>query len=213
MRTLPAFLAALLLLGSCASHPAPPRVDESRRRPVNSVAAVELQSCRSDLQSTRQLANESGRRAQAASASVARLALQQQAIADRPPLELEMANSVYSLPFAFGSAIVAVPADDAVALIEQARDASLVMLRARTDGRIETHAESRIARERAVAVRNYLVQSGVRPERIRMTWQPVGDHLGDNETPKGRALNRRVEIELYRFAPQRLSAYTSSSGL
>ena len=76
------------------------------------------------------------------------------------------------------------------------------MLRGRTDGAIETPGESRIARERAAAVRAYLIAAGIDPQRIRTTYQPVGDYATANTTPMGRALNRRVEIELYRAVPQ-----------
>ena len=47
-----------------------------------------------------------------------------------------------------------------------------------------------------------LVQAGIEPARIRTTWQPAGDYAADNELPGGRALNRRVEVEIYRAAPQ-----------
>ena len=213
MRILAPLLVALFLLGSCGSPPKPPTVDGSRKRPVNTLAALELQACRTDLQNTRIVASESTRLAETASTAATRLAIQQQAMSMRPPPEVEMANTVYTVPFAFGSTQVSIPGSDAIALIEQARSASFVMLRARTDGRTDTPAESWIARERAVAVRSYLVQSGIEPTRIRMTWQPVGDPVGDNDTPNGRALNRRVEIELYRFAPRRFSAAEAASSL
>ena len=210
--TLP-ILAVLVAISSCSSPPKPPAVDESRRRPVNAAAAVELQVCKSDLQNTRIHANETTRLAETASATATRLALQQQAMSMRPPPEVEMANAVYTVLFGFGSSQVTVSAADAGALLVHARSASLVMLRARTDGQVEAPAESRIARERALAVRAYLVQSGVDPTRIRMTWQPVGDNVSDNGTPSGRAFNRRVEIELYRFAPQRLAVNAAASAL
>jgi len=213
MRASTPIFALLLTISSCASPPKPPSVDEYRKRPVNTASAVDLQVCRTDLQNTRILASETTRLAETASATATRLALQQQAMTSRTPIEVEMANSVYTVLFGFGSAQVTVPSPDAGALIEQARAASLVMLRARTDGHVETTGESRIARERAIAVRTYLVQSGVDPARIRMTWQPIGDTVASNDTVNGRALNRRVEIELYRLAPQRLAAGMASSSM
>jgi outer membrane protein OmpA-like peptidoglycan-associated protein len=89
----------------------------------------------------------------------------------------------------------------AASVIESARTAPLVLLRGRTDGVTDSPAESRIARERAVAVRAYLVSAGVDPTRIRATYQPAGDHAADNSSPLGQGMNRRVEIEVYRALP------------
>ena len=55
------------------------------------------------------------------------------------------------------------PATMAAALIDDARGAPLVLLRGRTDGIDRQPAESRIARERAAAVRDYLIGAGVDP--------------------------------------------------
>jgi outer membrane protein OmpA-like peptidoglycan-associated protein len=201
--SLPIF-SVLLALSSCGSPPKPPTVDESRKHPVNSAQAVELQVCKTDLQNTRLLASETTRFAESASATATRLALQQQVLTSRTAA-LEVGNSVYSVRFDFGSSEVAIPASDKTALIEHARAAAFLMLRGRTDGSVESAAESRIARDRALAVRTLLVQSGIEPTKIRATWQAVGDAAGDNDTPIGRTLNRRVEIELYRVAPQTLT--------
>ena len=111
-------------------------------------------------------------------------------------------NAVYTILFAFGSTDVKVPSSAASELIEHARQAELIVARGRTDGEVETAAESRIARERAAAVRAYLVQAGIDPARIRTTYQPIGDHAANNSTAAGRALNRRVEIEMYSAPPQ-----------
>ena len=111
------------------------------------------------------------------------------------------ANSVFTIRFDFGSSRVVVPAETTAALVETARTAPLVMLRGRTDGTSDSAAESRIARERAAAVRDYLVGAGVDPARIRVTYQPIGDFAADNSKPAGRGMNRRVEIEVYRALP------------
>ncbi len=199
MRCVTPFVAGLLLMNACSSPPRPPTVDESRRRPVNSQMAVELQVCRNDLHNTRILATESGRIADTTSATLANLAARQQLAAVRQAAA--PANSVLSIRFDFGSTRVVIPADLGAALIEEARSAPLVLLRGRTDGANDSPADSRIARERAAAVRDYLVGAGVEPARIRTTYQPAGDHVADNISPSGRALNRRVEIEVYRVLP------------
>ncbi|MBX3641773.1 MAG: OmpA family protein [Rubrivivax sp.] len=204
MHTAAALIPWLLMLASCSSPPKPPTVDESQKRPVNSQMAVELQVCRNDLQNTRILAAESGRLAESTTATLANLAARQQIIAamqapaDKP---LPQANSVFTVRFDFGSTRVAIPADIAGPLFADAKAAPLVLLRGRTDGSTDAPVESRIARERAAAVRDYLVAAGVDPARIRATYQPVGDHAADNGSDSGRGLNRRVEIELYRALP------------
>lgn len=196
------WLPWLLLVASCGSPPKPPTVDESRRRPVNAAMAVELQSCRSDLENTRILARESVRSAEASSQVIARMVQQQQLLVRG--IETNAAaqrNLLVPVLFAFGSTHVNVPGADATRIVEEARAAPLVVLRGRTDGTAESPSESAIARQRAAAVEAWLVQSGVDRTRIRTTWQPVGDHAADNSTPGGRTLNRRVEIEIYRAAP------------
>ena len=200
--TLFPLLPWLLLLGSCGSPPKPPTVDESQKRPVNSAMAVELQVCKNELQNTRILAAESGRMAESAAATVQQLAARQQAMTTlQASAAAPQANSVFTLRFEFGSTRVAIPAEMSAALIEEARSAPLVVLKGRTDGTTDSPAESRIARERSAAVRDYLVGAGIDAWRIRATYQPAGDHAADNTDFNGRAMNRRVEIEVYRTAP------------
>ena len=208
MRFVLPIIPLTLVLGSCGSPPKPPTVDESLKRPVNSAMAVDLQVCKGELQNSRILANESGRMAAHATATLERVAAGQKALAaiqaaipTTPP-----ANAVFTVRFDFGSTHVTVPAETATSLIDAARAAPLVLLRGRTDGVTDSPAESRIARERAVAVRAYLVGAGVDPTRIRATYQPAGDHAADNSSPSGQGLNRRVEIEVYRALPVAMSS-------
>lgn len=201
------FLTTLALLTSCTSPPKPPTVDESNRRPVNSAMAVELQVCKNDLQNTRLLATESTRLADSTASTLASIAARQQALVDLQPTEppAALGNVVFTIRFGYGSTRVDIPSDAEKALIAQARSAPLVMLRGRTDGTTDSLPESRIARERANAVRDYLVAAGVDASRIRATYQPMGDHVADNAGTSGQALNRRVEIELYRAQPVALT--------
>jgi outer membrane protein OmpA-like peptidoglycan-associated protein len=202
------FIPWLFALASCSSPPKPPTVDESQKRPVNSQMAVELQVCRNDLQNTRLLATESGRLAETTAATLANLAARQQLLAamQGPTGHQPQANTVFTVRFEFGSTRVVIPTDVAAALVEDAKASPLVLLRGRTDGTSDAPAESRIARDRAAAVRDYLVAAGMDPARIRATYQPAGDHVADNASAGGRGLNRRVEIELYRALPVALSA-------
>jgi outer membrane protein OmpA-like peptidoglycan-associated protein len=195
-------LLPLLALGSCGSPPKPPTVDESLRRPVNSAVAVQLQVCSNDLQNTRIRAAASSRMAAAANASAQQLAARQQVIASMQTSSLApQSNSVYVVRFDFGSSRVSMPAELSAALVSDARSAPLVVLRGRTDGGTDSATESRMARSRAAAVRDYLIGAGVDPARVRATYQPAGDPVADNATTNGRAMNRRVEIEVYRTAP------------
>ena len=197
----------LLVLASCSSPPKPPTVDESQKRPVNSQMAVELQVCKNDLQNTRLMATESGRVSETTAATLANLAARQQILTamQGAPGQQPKANSVFTVRFDFGSTRVVIPTDVAATLVEDAKASPLVMLRGRTDGSSDAPAESRIARDRAAAVRDYLVAAGVDPARIRATYQPAGDHVADNVSAGGRGLNRRVEIELYRALPVALT--------
>jgi len=197
----------LLVLASCSSPPKPPTVDESQKRPVNSQMAVELQVCKNDLQNTRLMATESGRVAETTAATLANLAARQQILTamQGAPGQQPKANSVFTVRFDFGSTRVVIPTDIAATLVDDAKASPLVMLRGRTDGTSDAPAESRIARDRAAAVRDYLVAAGVDPARIRATYQPAGDHVADNASAGGRGLNRRVEIELYRALPVAMS--------
>jgi len=202
------FVPWLFALASCSSPPKPPTVDESQKRPVNSQMAVELQVCKNDLQNTRLLATESGRLAETTAATLANLAARQQILAamQGPTGRQPQANSVFTVRFDFGSTRVVIPTDVAATLVENAKASPLVLLRGRTDGTSDAPAESRIARDRAAAVRDYLVAAGVDPARIRATYQPAGDQVADNASAWGRGLNRRVEIELYRALPVALNA-------
>ena len=213
MRNTTPFVPWLLVLASCSSPPKPPTVDESQRRPVNLQMAVELQVCKSALQNTRILATEASRTADATAAALANLAARQQLLAALPaPTNQHVkANSIFTVRFEFGSTRVAIPPDVTAALVEDAKNAPLVLLRGRTDGTTDAPAESRIARGRAAAVRDYLVAAGVDPARIRATYQPAGDHVADNASAGGRSLNRRVEIELYRVLPMAWSERSATA--
>ena len=186
----------LLVLASCSSPPKPPTVDEAQKRPVNSQIAVELQVCKNDLQNTRLMATESGRMAETTAATLANLAARQQILAamQGAPGQQPKANSVFTVRFDFGSTRVGIPTDVASTLVEDAKASPLVMLRGRTDGTSDGPAESRIARDRAAAVRDYLVAAGVDPARLVTRAHGSAQPLVPGRSREANEQNRRVEF-------------------
>lgn len=193
-------LATLLLLSSCSSPPRPPGVDESDKRPANSAQAIELQACKHELVNTRILAEETRRLGDSAATTLAHLTIRQQAVAASQPSSAP-ANLVFTIRFDFASTQVDASGGRMSALVAEAKAAPLVVLRGRTDSLADNPADARIARQRAMAVRDVLVAAGVATDRIRVTWQPAGDLITEDRTPDGRSRNRRVEIEVYRQLP------------
>lgn len=69
-------------------------------------------------------------------------------------------------------------------------------VRGYTDGNIDRAIERETAKQRAYKARAYLIRQGFAPDHIQVTIVPIGEHVADNATKKGRAKNRRVEIEV-----------------
>jgi outer membrane protein OmpA-like peptidoglycan-associated protein len=88
------------------------------------------------------------------------------------------------------------PSAEIARALVPARAAERVNVRGRTDARVAGAADPRIALARALAARKYLVEQGVDGNKIRVFALPAGDFIAPVGTVEGRALNRRVEIEL-----------------
>ncbi|URI07632.1 OmpA family protein [Aquincola tertiaricarbonis] len=206
MRTL-TLTALLIALTACSSPPPLPSADDAPLRPVNTPEAVELQSCRNALHNGRIELRESREQVALQASRLVQWA-QQGATAPLVP----RGNTVVTVRFAFGAHEADLPASVLQGLIPAARQAPLIVLRGRTDGTRDSFAEARVARERANTIRDLLVAAGIEPTRIRTTYQPSGDHVADNGSAGGRDLNRRVEIELYRVAPEPVTAQALAAG-
>jgi outer membrane protein OmpA-like peptidoglycan-associated protein len=63
-----------------------------------------------------------------------------------------------------------------------------------TDSRGTDSYNERLSRLRAMAVRSYLIDRGVDPDRIRAVGRGEEEPIASNTDPEGRANNRRVEI-------------------
>jgi len=66
-----------------------------------------------------------------------------------------------------------------------------------TDNTGSMQTNMRLSRERAEAVKNYLVSKGANPNNISAAGYGPNDPIASNATPEGRQLNRRVEFTLY----------------
>jgi outer membrane protein OmpA-like peptidoglycan-associated protein len=55
----------------------------------------------------------------------------------------------------------------------------------------------KLSEGRAASCADYLIEKGIDPTRIVYSGFGESDPIGDNNTPEGRALNRRVEFELF----------------
>ena len=113
---------------------------------------------------------------------------------------VEPSPKTVMITFASGAAILTPAARrtlDAVA--PEARTAETIEIRGRTDELGGAQLNEVLARNRALAVRDYLHQKKL-PEQtlIRVSFKGACCYLAGNDTEEGRAANRRVEIEFKR---------------
>ncbi|NGM89203.1 OmpA family protein, partial [Parapusillimonas sp. SGNA-6] len=66
-----------------------------------------------------------------------------------------------------------------------------------TDNTGSRELNLRLSKERAEAVKNYLVSKGANPSRIEATGYGPDQPIASNATAAGRQQNRRVEFTLY----------------
>jgi hypothetical protein len=77
--------------------------------------------------------------------------------------------------------------------------ANRIYLHGHTDAYVASESGTELAIRRAVEVRRLLISLNVEPERIRLFYRGAGNFVANNSTPEGKALNRRVEIELRKW--------------
>ena len=216
--TFAASLPSAGLLGACASPPKPPEVNESGRRPANQQSAVELQVCQGELAQMRGLVIESRKLAEGSSAALAQVVVGEFARVSGPQVSdakgpvpggsarsgAPAANVVWTVRFGFNSTRLDVAPEELRRVIDGARAAAYVVVKGRTDGSVETAGESQVAQGRMEAMYDVLLKAGVDSRKVALQYQSVGDRIAENQTREGRAANRRVEVELYPVAPERI---------
>jgi hypothetical protein len=85
------------------------------------------------------------------------------------------------------------------AMSRAARSANRIFLHGHTDAYVASESGTELAIRRAVEVRRLLMSLNVDPERIRLFYRGAGNFVANNSTPEGKAMNRRVEIELRKW--------------
>ncbi|MDR0576130.1 MAG: OmpA family protein [Candidatus Accumulibacter sp.] len=166
-------ICATLILTACSSPPKPPVVDGANRQTINDPATIELLSRR---------------------ASQVETPVHAQPIQVEPRLDAQPILLRYHFGFCKASLILT-PMQQAE-LLSKAKNAKQIEIRGRTDGLRASAGDERIALARAISARSMLIDGGVPAERISINYASATDYTADNNTPDGRALNRRVEIEL-----------------
>lgn len=71
-----------------------------------------------------------------------------------------------------------------------------IELAGHTDGTSKPESEIQLSRQRALAVRDYLVRKGLAKERFQIVGYGKARPIADNETPEGQQKNRRVEFRI-----------------
>lgn len=69
-----------------------------------------------------------------------------------------------------------------------------IVVEGHTDAQGSEEMNQQLSQNRAQAVREYFISQGIAADRIEAVGRGEGDPLAPNETPTGRATNRRVEI-------------------
>ncbi len=80
------------------------------------------------------------------------------------------------------------------AALKEVEDGQTIVIEGHTDSRASSSYNLELSRNRADAVRAYLVSQGVPPERITAIGKGEAEPVASNQSPEGRANNRRVEI-------------------
>lgn len=208
-RPLPAMLLGPLLgvlvtLTGCQSSPGLPTVDDSQRRPVNQAAAIELQTCKAEASALRAtLAETAGAQCGKTSSTVA---IAPQAFTGKGGGPQISSTATQAVPdgaatrlavFVFEQNQTSLSADEETraALTAAANQAHTVHIRARSGNSAESNADILAAKRRAESAAALLRELGVPAQKLRVSWQGLG------EAPVDGLSGRRVELEFVAQAP------------
>ena len=165
---------------------------QSELERVANSSQSELSAAKNELESERARRAEAEKRASAALASLAEVA----------KVNEESRGTVITLPggvlFPSGGSTLSPSARQALGQVADALAAqpveSKIMIEGHTDDRGSDTANQQLSQARADAVRSFLVERGMPPDRIQAVGKGESAPIAGNDTSEGRATNRRVEV-------------------
>ncbi len=174
--------------------------DEARSRLAN--ASDHLEDTRDDLGDTREeLAEEREARLaiesqlQAAMASLSEIASIK---AEQKDIVITLSGEVlFKTDEATLLPLARTKLDKVAEVLREQQTEKTFIVEGHTDARGTDSYNEDLSRQRALAVRDYLVGQGVESERIRAVGRGESEPIASNKTPEGRANNRRVEIVVH----------------
>jgi outer membrane protein OmpA-like peptidoglycan-associated protein len=181
--------------------------EDLRERATSSEA--QLSGTQAALEAERQKRQEAEKRAASAL----------QRLTEVAKVNEERRGTVITLPggvlFPSGGSTLSAPAQQSLervaeALTEQPIEAQ-ISIEGHTDARGSDARNLELSRQRAEAVRAYLVQKGIDAQRVSAVGKGEAAPIADNESAEGRATNRRVEIVVSAGAAASNSMSTSTS--
>ena len=201
------FLPVLsIALGACSSPPKPAVVDGSSRQTINDASTMELLALRArlaaaqtELREAQKQVNEARTDVLSARDQVRSTGLHGEIRTIPVPIPYSVpaaSTTVFRYQFAFNSALWQPSESEKADLLPAAHAARQIAIRGRTDGNRPSPADEAIAKRRAVAARDVLIAAGISPQKMTINYVSAADYIADNYSPAGRALNRRVEIEI-----------------
>lgn len=115
--------------------------------------------------------------------------------------EQEIINKAFSnLEFETGKAAIRASSFnslDQLAEVLKKRAEFKLSLAGHTDNVGKPQSNMNLSKNRTLAVKNYLVQKGIAPERIKTEWFGQTKPVAPNDTAEGRQMNRRVEMKIF----------------
>ena len=92
--------------------------------------------------------------------------------------------------------------DQVAAAFKQLDESQMVIIEGHTDSRGADEMNQKLSQARAESVRDYLVSQGVKADRLKAVGRGEAAPMASNDSPEGRANNRRVEMRITKLTAQ-----------